>query len=188
MQSTTVRRSIERRTVSKKVIFERDTRAAWQDSRLRDLMRLEDEIRTRQFRSEQNKLTTNIIYTYNWLMTRNSKMFEKFGLTMQQYNILRIMRGQHPSTCTIQLLKDRMLDKQPDISRLLDRLHQKQLIERKPSSADRRRLDVLISQAGLDLLAEMDPEVMTLESGLDALTEEEFKEANRLLDRLRDST
>ncbi len=151
-------------------------------------MRLEDETKTKQFKSEHHKLTINIIYTYNWLMTRSHKMFEKYGLTVQQYNILRIMRGQYPASCTIQLLKDRMLDKQPDVSRLLDRLHQKDLIERKVSDKDRRRLDLRISQLGMDLLEQMAPEVKSIESTLDSLTEEEMQQANALLDRLRDST
>lgn len=151
-------------------------------------MRLEDETKTRQFKSEQNRLTVNIIYTYNWLMARNNKMFEKFGLTLQQFNILRIMRGQYPASCTIQLLKERMMDKQPDVSRLLDRLHQKELIERKVSDNDRRRLDIRISQRGLDLLQQLDPEIKAMESTLDSLTEGELKLINNLLDRLRDST
>ena len=151
-------------------------------------MRLEDETKTREFKSEQHKLTVNIIYTYNWLTTRNNKFFDEYGLTVQQYNILRIMRGQYPGSCTIQLLKERMLDKQPDVSRLLDRLYQKQLIERKVSDSDRRRLDIRISLKGMELLQQMDPAVKANEGTLDSLTEEEFKQANMLLDRLRDST
>jgi DNA-binding MarR family transcriptional regulator len=150
-------------------------------------MRLEDEIKTKQFRSEGNKLSVNIIYTFGWMMNRNNKLFHRFGLTMQQYNILRILRGQFPQPCNIQLLKDRMLDKQSDVSRLIDRLHQKTLIDRKTSASDRRKLDIVISQKGLDLLLEMDPLAAAMDDSFDALSEAELIEANRLLDLIRDS-
>jgi MarR family transcriptional regulator, multiple gene regulator MgrA len=150
-------------------------------------MRLEDEIKTKQFRSEGNRLTVNLIYTYGWLMNRNNRLFHQYGLTMQQYNILRILRGQFPQPCNIQLLKERMLDKQPDVSRLIDRLHQKELVTRKTSDADRRKLDVIISQVGLDLLKEMDPLVAEMDDSFSALSQEDIHECNRLLDKMRDS-
>ena len=150
-------------------------------------MKLEDEIKTKAFRSERHKLTVNLIYTYSWLVNRNGKVFKRFGLTLQQYNILRILRGQFPNMCNIQLLKERMLDKQPDVSRLIDRLHQKGLIERTTSATDRRKLDLLISASGLALLAEIDPVVEAMEEGFESLTSEEIQTVNELLDRLRDS-
>ena len=150
-------------------------------------MRLEDEIKTKQFRNERHKLTVNLIYSHSWLMERNNRLFHSQGLTMQQYNILRILRGQHPKACNLQLLKERMLDKQPDVSRLIDRLVQKSLIERATSTTDRRKLDIVISQSGLDLLARMEPQVAVADNELDALSDREVAELNNLLDRLRDS-
>ncbi len=150
-------------------------------------MRLEDEIKTKPFKNERQKLTVNILYTYSWLLNRNNKLFQKFGLTMQQFNILRILRGQYPKTCNLQLLKDRMLDKQSDCSRLVERLHRKGLIERKVSETDRRKLDLKISDGGLALLQKMNPEVADQDEKLDTLTDKEVETMNTLLDRLRDS-
>jgi DNA-binding MarR family transcriptional regulator len=150
-------------------------------------MRLEDEIKTKQFRSEGHKLSVNLIYTYGWLINRNAKFFQGFGLTLQQYNILRILRGQFPQPCNIQLLKERMLDKQSDVSRLIDRLHNKHLIDRATSTTDRRKLDIVISQKGLDLLQEMEPVVRKMDDCFDALSESELQETNRLLDLIRES-
>jgi DNA-binding MarR family transcriptional regulator len=151
-------------------------------------MKLEDEIKTKAFRNERQKLTVNLLYTYGWLLNRNNKLFQKFGLTLQQYNILRILRGQYPKACNLQLLKDRMLDKQSDCSRLVDRLSRKGLIDRETSLLDRRKLDVKINQAGLDLLIRMNPEIEIQDDRFDAITEEETKLMNILLDRLRDSS
>lgn len=150
-------------------------------------MRLEQEIKTKQFRSERHKLTVNIIYSYGWLMDRNNKMFHQHGLTLQQYNILRILRGQHPHPCNLQLLKERMLDKQPDVSRLVERLVQKGFIDRKTSIDDRRKLHIVISQVGLELLTRMDAQVIAADDSLNALSTEEVIQLNELLDRLRDS-
>jgi DNA-binding MarR family transcriptional regulator len=148
-------------------------------------MRLEEEIKTKQFRNQRHKLHVNIIYTYNWLLNRSQKVMHSYGITSQQYNVLRILRGQFPNPCNVQLLKERMLDKQSDVSRLVDRLVQKQLIERKTSAKDRRKLDILISKAGLDLLQRMDPEVAKMEEYSSHITEEEARQINELLDQLR---
>lgn len=118
-------------------------------------MRLEDEIKTRQFRNQRQKLLLNILYTEGWLMSRQLTVLQRYDVTSQQYNILRILRGQFPRPCNVALLKERMLDKQSDVSRLVDRLVKKGLIERTVSAQDRRNLDILISEKGLELLAQM---------------------------------
>jgi DNA-binding MarR family transcriptional regulator len=149
-------------------------------------MRLEDEIKTKQFQSARHKLNVNLIYTYNWFINRSQRVFQSFGITIQQYNILRILRGQFPNTCSNQLIKERMLDKQPDVSRLIDRLTQKELVERKVCSDDRRKMDILITQTGLDLLIRIDPEIRQLEETTGPLSDAEVEQLNELLDRLRD--
>lgn len=148
-------------------------------------MKLEDEIQTRRFESNRHRLSVNILYTSNWLINYHQTLFKARGLTMQQFNILRILRGQHPNPSTIQLLKERMLDKQSDVSRLVDRLCKKGLVERTTCKNDRRKMDVLISQEGLDLLAQMDPEVRSMDSVLSALNDAEVDKLNELLDKLR---
>lgn len=149
-------------------------------------MRLEDEIKVKQFRNTRHKLTVNLIYTYNWMLARQQRVFRAHGLTAQQYNVLRILRGQHPEPCTIQLLKNRMLDKQPDVSRLIDRLTKKGLVRREVCKEDRRKMDVVIAEKGLELLSKMDVEVNAFEDIFGELTDAEVDAVNDSLDRMRD--
>lgn len=147
-------------------------------------MRLEDEIKTRQFRNQRQKLLLNILYTEGWLMSRQLTVLQRYDVTSQQYNILRILRGQFPRPCNVALLKERMLDKQSDVSRLVDRLVKKGLIERTVSAQDRRNLDILISEKGLELLAQMQPEVDESTDAL-SISEEDARTINDLLDAMR---
>ena len=148
-------------------------------------MKLEDEIKQHHFRNETHKLTVNLFYTYGWLMRIHSKHFEKYDITLQQFNILRILRGQYPESVTINLLKERMLDKMSDVSRLVERLRVKNLVERKVSGDDRRCARVVISKKGLKLLEEMDKLDEKVDKTFSELNEEEKKKLNDLLDKLR---
>lgn len=147
-------------------------------------MELEKEIAQKSFKSERHKAMVNIIYTYFWAnnLTRND--FNNFDITPQQFNILRILRGQFPNPSTINLLKERMLDKMCDASRMVDRLKQKELIERCVNKKDRRSVDIVISQKGLDLLSRIDVE-LDQEKLMKHLSEEEARQLNTLLDKLR---
>lgn len=148
-------------------------------------MRIEDEIKQKRFQSPQQKLNVNMVFTTNWLVGKMQDLFKPHEITLQQYNILRILRGQYPNPCTIQLLKDRMLDKQSDVSRLVDRLTQKGIVERSICESDRRKMDVKISQKGLDLLTMIDPEMGRLDDVMKNLSLEEMDQLNNLLDKLR---
>jgi len=149
-------------------------------------MRLEDEIKQKEFRNEFQKTAVNIIFTFNWLDARTRNFMKNYDLTPQQFNILRILRGQHPNPSTINLLKERMLDKMSDASRLVERLRVKELLERNPSSEDRRSVNILISQKGLDLLTEIDKDFHEYEKVFNSITVEDAKILNQLLDKLRD--
>jgi DNA-binding MarR family transcriptional regulator len=148
-------------------------------------MRIEDEIKQKRFQSPQQKLNVNLVFTANWLVGRMQDLFKPHEITLQQYNILRILRGQYPNPCTIQLLKDRMLDKQSDVSRLVDRLTQKGIVERSICESDRRKMDVKISQKGLDLLTLIDPEMGKVDDVMQNLNLEEIDQLNSLLDKMR---
>jgi DNA-binding MarR family transcriptional regulator len=115
-------------------------------------MTLEEEIHQHRFKSEWHKLAVNILYTHGWLVSRLSAVLKPHGLTIAQFNILRILRGQHPNPATISLLQERMLDKMSDTSRLVERLRIKGLVERSADRHDRRRVAVRITAAGLQLL------------------------------------
>lgn len=148
-------------------------------------MRLENEIKQESFRNEYHKLAVNILFTHGWLMNKIQQILSRFDLTPQQFNLLRILRGQYPSTASISLLKDRMLDKMSDASRLVDRLIQKGLVERKICESDRRKVDVVITKKGLKLLEKIDETDLEMDGYLQNLSESEAKKLNDLLDKLR---
>ncbi len=148
-------------------------------------MKLEEEIKQQKFRNEYHKLAVNVIYTYGWLMNSQAKLFAKYQITGNQYNILRILRGQYPNPATINLLKERMLDKMSDASRLVERLRIKGFVKRNLSSGDRRCVDVIITEKGLKLLLEMDKLNEKYDSLFENLSESEAKKLNDLLDKLR---
>src|SRR3989339_1932793 len=109
-------------------------------------MKLEEEIKQSKFRNEYHKLAVNIMYSYGWLMNLQAKLFIKYDITGNQFNILRILRGQYPNPATVNLLKERMLDKMSDASRLVERLRIKGFIKRDLKPNDRRCVDVIISE------------------------------------------
>ena len=148
-------------------------------------MKLEDEIRQKRFRDEHHKLEVNLIYTGNWIKQENMLILKKHKLTTQQFNILRILRGQHPSPASINLLMERMLDKMSNASRLVEKLRLKKLVERKENATDRRQADVMITAKGLELLQQLDIEMKTMEQKMYAITAEEAKTVNDILDKLR---
>jgi len=148
-------------------------------------MSLETEIKQAKFKSEFQKLAVNIFYTHGWLVSKHAKIFKRFGVTTAQFNILRILRGQHPNSAPISLLKERMLDKMSDASRLVERLKAKGLLTRKICKEDRRRVNVLITKKGLALLAKMDEHDKESESFFSNISKLEAKELNDLLDKIR---
>ncbi|MGZ3755208.1 MAG: MarR family winged helix-turn-helix transcriptional regulator [Mucilaginibacter sp.] len=148
-------------------------------------MRIEEEIQSTKFEDNYHKAVINITYTDGWLSNVIRPHFEKFNLTQQQFNILRILRGQYPNPATVNMLKCRMIDKMSDASRIVDRLVQKELVSRCTNTKDRRAVDVRISEKGLDILSKMDVEFKTKDFLKDNLTLEEAGVLSDLLDKLR---
>ncbi|MBX3006461.1 MAG: MarR family transcriptional regulator [Melioribacteraceae bacterium] len=148
-------------------------------------MKLEDEIQQKKFRNEYHKLAVNIIFTHGWLIEYQNSLLKKYKVTGAQYNILRILRGQHPNPASVNLLKERMLDKMSDASRLVDRLISKGLVDRKICMEDRRRVEVKITPEGLSLLKKIDEHNEEFDNNLVKLSEQETKTLNDLLDKLR---
>lgn len=147
-------------------------------------MSLEKEIYQQSFRSERHKAIVNIIYTFNWLRDRMQEQFTCHDLTMQQYNILRILRGAHEPISTLQI-RERMLDKMSDTSRIVDRLIVKELVEKKICARDKRLVDVFITEKGKTLLKEMDKYDSRMDDLVGTLTEEDAARLNSLLDAIR---
>ena len=149
-------------------------------------MQIEKEIRqTAPFLSEHHKMAVNILYTASWLDRRHTQNLKPFGLTPQQFNILRILRGSHPKPAGINMLIERMIDKSSNASRLVDRLFSKGLVQKHINETDKRAVDVTITAAGLEALKKIDEDQMVLEHWLHSVSEEEAKELNRILDKLR---
>ncbi|MCF8240098.1 MAG: MarR family transcriptional regulator [Melioribacteraceae bacterium] len=149
-------------------------------------MRIEDEIKQKSFKDEYHKLAINLMYSNGWLLNYQSEILRPYSLTDHQYNVLRILRGQYPDAISIMDLKDRMLDKSSDASRLVERLRVKDLVEREICKSDRRKVDVKITQHGLDILEKTDYLDEEFKKVLNNLSIEEAKQMNDLLDKMRD--
>ena len=147
-------------------------------------MSLETDIQQSKFRNEYQKTVINIIYTYNWLTEQSKKFFEKEDITPQQFNILRILRGAGKPLSTLQI-RQRMLDKMSDTSRIVDRLVKKGLVKKVTCKADRRLVDVSISESGSQLLEKLDQYSDEMEAIISNLSHEEATTLNGLLDKLR---
>ena len=150
-------------------------------------MKLEEAIKQKSFRSERQKLNINFIYTYSWIVNHQKPIYEEYGLTMQQYNVLRILRGNHPNPYSTHMIRDRMLDKMSDVSRIVDRLCKKGLVDSNQCSSDKRLVDVIITDEGLKLLKEMDKVVNKMENMFNNLSSKEQIKLNELLDKLRNN-
>ena len=149
-------------------------------------MELEKEIQQENFKNEYQKLMLNIIFTANWLNLKQIQSLKPHGISPQQYNILRILRGQHPKEVTVSLLTERMLDKNSNASRLVEKLRVKGWVERHECPADRRAVNVRITDAGLGLLQQLDPVISESEEIFRTVKEGEARTLNGFLDRLRD--
>lgn len=147
-------------------------------------MSLEKDIHQTKFRTEHQKVIINIIYTYNWMNEKLKSFFEKEDITSQQFNILRILRGASIPISTSQI-RQRMLDKMSDTSRIVDRLITKALVKKIVCSTDKRMVDVTITPKGRKLLEKLDAFEETMDAIAGSLTEADAKSMNKLLDKMR---
>ena len=148
------------------------------------MAKIEEEIQQKKFRNAHQKAVINLIYTANWILHKNQDFFKSYGITGQQFNILRVLKGQHPQSISATEIKGRLLDRNSDVSRLLDRLAAKNLITRNSCPKDKRASDIFISSEGLDLLKEIDKRQKEIDDVL-ALTAEEAHQLSDLLDKCR---
>ncbi len=148
-------------------------------------MGLAEDIKQSKFIDERQKGLLNLIYTYNTVINEMNAYFKEHDITRQQYNVLRILRGQYPKPASINLLKDRMLDKMSDTSRIVKRLEKKKLVKREESDEDRRAVEITITKSGLKLLEDTDNTVSGFSHLLDNLSEKEAVQLNTLLDKIR---
>lgn len=150
-------------------------------------MSLEQDIQQPKFRNESHKGMINLIYTYNWMMERQKMFFDSENITPQQFNILRILRGANPRPLSTLQIRERMLDKMSDTSRIVDRLVLKGLASKKACETDKRLVDISITEKGQELLVRLDNRNTEMDALFETLSEREIQELNTLLDKIRRS-
>src|ERR1035437_7774732 len=149
-------------------------------------MTLEKEIQqVKPFRNDYHKATVNIIYTGKWMIQFMSDLQKTYNLTVQEFNILRILRVKCPEAITVIYIRERMLDRMSDASRIVELLRKKGLVERNICEGNRRKMDVLITEKGLHLLEEIEKENERMDKRLSSLSDQEVVQLNFLLDKLR---
>ncbi|MGX1754040.1 MarR family winged helix-turn-helix transcriptional regulator [Sphingobacterium sp. NPDC055346] len=147
--------------------------------------KIEELVKVKQFASPWHRATINIIYTNNWLNVMLEKRANAKQITLQQFNVLRVLRGQYPNPVTNNLLKERLLTKTPDISRLVDRIVSKGLVSREKNSVDKRAVDLLITDKGLELLEEIETDMMLDDVLPENISAEDCFKLSELLDKFR---
>ncbi|MCG8309344.1 MAG: MarR family transcriptional regulator [Cytophagales bacterium] len=148
-------------------------------------MTIEQEIKQKKFKNEYHKLAVNLQFTTNWLRAQYSKTLKKFGISPQQYNVLRILKGQYPNPSSLLLIRDRMLDRESNASRLIDKLVSSGLTRRIQCPNDRRQVEITITEKGIGLLEEINPLVDEVSGRLECIDKNEAIALNNLLDKLR---
>ena len=149
-------------------------------------MKLSDLIKQEQFKSPDQEVLLNVLVASSWILNVLAATMAPYGVTPAQYNVLRILRGSHPETLTCSALGQRLLDRTPDVTRLLNRLDRHGLIHRARAEHDRRVVQVGITEAGLALLERMRDDIEAAEQRLTGhLSSSEHQHLSRLLERLR---
>jgi DNA-binding MarR family transcriptional regulator len=148
-------------------------------------MRINKEIHQDKFRNEYHKAAVNLLFTYGWVIEKIKSCVEAEDITHQQFNILRILRGSHPTPLSTLQIRERMLDKMSDTSRIVDRLLSKGLVKKAVCKKDRRLVDVNITEKGLSLLQKLDAKQGDLDGIMNNLTEKEAATLSKLLDKIR---
>jgi DNA-binding MarR family transcriptional regulator len=149
-------------------------------------MTIEEELKTTNFQSIQHKTALNILFTGAWLRTRTQCVFKQFKLSSEQFNVLRILRGQFPNALSLKEITARMLERNSNTTRIVDKLVGKQLIKRTQSDTDKRGLQIQITEKGLETLAQIDVIFANEQAhATPNLSDDECMVLNTLLDKLR---
>jgi MarR family 2-MHQ and catechol resistance regulon transcriptional repressor len=150
------------------------------------MMGIEQDIQQAKFRNPQQKAAINLIYTLSWMKEKTKCIFEAEDITSQQFNILRILRGSFPDPLSTLQIRERMLEKMSDTSRIVDRLIAKGLVKKLTCKNDRRLVDVIISDKGKKLLERLDARQDEIDGVLGKLSEKDANILSDLLDKIRD--
>lgn len=149
-------------------------------------MRLEDAIKQKEFKDPFNKAVVNLLYSQSYIVSNQSCLFKPLGISPEQYNVLRILKGQKGQPITVSSIQERMLNRMSNASRLVEKLKQKELVIREECPTDRRQVDILVTDKGLKVLTELEEAVYAFNRKIINLSEEEVDQLNFLLDKMRD--
>jgi DNA-binding MarR family transcriptional regulator len=148
-------------------------------------MGINKDIHQDKFRNERHKAVVNLLFTYGWTVERLKQVVAEEDITHQQFNILRILRGNHPTPLSTLTIRERMIDKMSDTSRIVDRLLSKGLVKKVICKKDRRLVDVTITDRGLRLLERLDKKQNEMDDILSNLSEKVASTLSSLLDKIR---
>lgn len=148
-------------------------------------MKIEEAIQQKKIDDPYSKAIINLLYTNSYIVSHQSRFFKSYGISAEQYNVLRILRGQHPEPISVSSIQERMLNKMSNASRLVEKLTQKGFADRAECPSDRRQVDVTISSEGLSLLGTLEEGVMTLNREILHLSPKELEVLSNLLDKAR---
>ena len=150
-------------------------------------MKLEDELKMPKFRSPYQKASLNLMFTGEWMMARVDSLLKPFDISSQQFNVLRILRGQHGKPLNLFTIQERMLNRMSNATRLVEKLRLKGLVTRELCEQNRRKVEIAITKKGIELLDSLDPLMKQLEEDtFKHLSEEEAQHLSDTLDRVRD--
>jgi DNA-binding MarR family transcriptional regulator len=146
-------------------------------------LKLEEAIQSSGFKNEKQKAVVNIMYTAYRVKTSISQALKDYGLTPEQYNVLRILKGKYPDQMCVKDIAQRLIERSSNVPRIIDRLEVKKLVKRSQSGADKRETVIILAQAGINMLEAVNPALEKLNAGISDMSEEEVKQLNNLLDR-----
>jgi DNA-binding MarR family transcriptional regulator len=148
-------------------------------------MGLEEDLKQQRFDNEYEKMVVNILFTGSWLSSRNASRLKPFGLTPEQYNVLRILRGSHPKPMMLADITSRMIDRNSNATRLVEKLKAKGFVNREICESNRRQVDISITDTGLVVLTKIDEGLDKWLENLKTIPKNEVEELNNMLDKLR---
>ena len=148
-------------------------------------VKLEEAIKQKEFKDPFNKAVVNLLYSQSYIVSNQSCLFKPLGISPEQYNVLRILKGQKGQPITVSSIQERMLNRMSNASRLVEKLKQKELVIREECPTDRRQVDILITEKGLKILTELEEAVYAFNRKIINLSVEEVDQLNFLLDKMR---
>jgi len=150
-------------------------------------VKLEEAIKSNKFRNEVHKAGLNILYTAWWLKTMMSKELKEYGLTHEQYNVLRILKGKHPEQICVKEIACRMIEKSSNVPRIIDRLETKKLVKRTSSDSDKRETVIVLTPAGINILQHSTERINKLMDKTIVIDEKKAAVLNNILEEIRAS-